>query len=457
MPVLRLAALSLTAVAVACSAAARPVPAEDRDAVCAALFARALEDNAAIATLASLLEAAPARLSGSPGYDDAVAWAMARMRAMGLRNVRAEPCTVPVWRRGVEEASIADSARQLRVTALGGSVGTGDAGLVAEVVEVRSFEQLAALGDAARGKIVFFNRPMPRALRRTGSAYGEAVPQRSNGAIEAGKAGAVAALVRSMTTAIDGHPHTGAMSYAEGVPQVPAAAIATADADALSALLQRGPVSVRLRLTCASLGEGPGANVVGELPGSECPHEVVLVGGHLDAWDLGRGAHDDAAGCVHALEAVRLLQASGLRPKRTVRVVLFANEENGLRGAKAYAETHRDEAARHVAAIESDAGGFTPLGFTCSLRDEAAEAVRRALLPLQGFGAGAFLPGAGAGGADLGPLLALGVPCYGLVVDGQRYFDYHHAAVDDLPAVHERELALGAAAVAFAAWALADA
>lgn len=457
MPVLRLAALSLTAVAVACSAAARPVPAEDRDAVCAALFSRALEDNAAIATLASLLEAAPARLSGSPGYDDAVAWAMARMRAMGLRNVRAEPCTVPVWRRGVEEASIAGSARQLRVTALGGSVGTGDEGLVAEVVEVRSFEQLAALGDAARGKIVFFNRPMPRALRRTGSAYGEAVPQRSNGAIEAGKAGAVAALVRSMTTAIDGHPHTGAMSYAEGVPQVPAAAIATADADALSALLQRGPVSVRLRLTCASLGEGPGANVVGELPGSERPHEVVVVGGHLDAWDLGRGAHDDAAGCVHALEAVRLLQASGLRPKRTVRVVLFANEENGLRGAKAYAETHRDEAARHVAAIESDAGGFTPLGFTCSLRDEAAEAVRRALLPLQGFGAGAFLPGAGAGGADLGPLLALGVPCYGLVVDGQRYFDYHHAAVDDLPAVHERELALGAAAVAFAAWALADA
>lgn len=457
MPVLRLAALSLTAVAVACSAAARPVPAEDRDAVCAALFARALEDNAAIATLASLLEAAPARLSGSPGYDDAVAWAMARMRAMGLRNVRAEPCTVPVWRRGVEEASIAGSARQLRVTALGGSVGTGDAGLVAEVVEVRSFEQLAALGDAARGKVVFFNRPMPRALRRTGSAYGEAVPQRSNGAIEAGKAGAVAALVRSMTTAIDGHPHTGAMSYAEGVPQVPAAAIATADADALSALLQRGPVSVRLRLTCASLGEGPGANVVGELPGSERPHEVVVVGGHLDAWDLGRGAHDDAAGCVHALEAVRLLQASGLRPKRTVRVVLFANEENGLRGAKAYAETHRDEAARHVAAIESDAGGFTPLGFTCSLRDEAAEAVRRALLPLQGFGAGAFLPGAGAGGADLGPLLALGVPCYGLVVDGQRYFDYHHAAIDDLPAVHERELALGAAAVAFAAWALADA
>jgi carboxypeptidase Q len=448
---------TLRAVAVLlASCAAAPTTDAAPAAACDRLFTRALADNAAIATLTNLLDAAPKRLSGSPGYDDAVAWAMARMRAMGLHNVRAEPCTVPIWRRGVELASIAGNGRPLRVTALGGSVGTGDDGIMAEVVEVRSFEQLAALGDAARGKIVFFNRPMPRALRRTGSAYGEAVPQRSNGAIEAGKAGAVAALVRSMTTAIDGHPHTGAMSYAEGVPQVPAAAIATADAEALSALLQRGPVQVRLQLTCATVGEGPGANVVGDLPGSERPDEVVVVGGHLDAWDLGRGAHDDAAGCVHALEAVRLLQATGLRPKRTVRVVLFANEENGLRGAKAYAAAHRDEAARHVAAIESDAGGFTPLGFTCSLRDAAAEAVRRRLLPLQDFGAGAFLPGAGSGGADLGPLLALGVPCYGLLVDGQKYFDYHHTAVDDLPAVHERELALGAAAVAFAAWTLAD-
>lgn len=449
----RFAAILLFA---ACSTSV-PAPTADprAAAACEQLFTRALADNAAIGTLGSLLDAAPKRLSGSPGYDDAVDWALARMRAMGLQHVRAEACTVPIWQRGVETAAIAGGP-PLRITALGGSVGTGAAGVEAEVVEVRSFEQLAAMGDAARGKIVFFNRPMPRALRRTGSAYGEAVPQRSNGAIEAGKAGAVAALVRSMTTAIDGYPHTGAMSYADGVPKAPAAAIATADADLLSAALQRGPVRVRLTLTCETLGEGPGANVVGDLPGSERPDEIVVVGGHLDAWDLGRGAHDDGAGCVHALEAVRLLQATGLRPKRTVRVVLFANEENGLRGAKAYAEAHRAEAARHVGAIESDAGGFTPLGFTCSLRDDAADAVRRRLQPLQDFGAGAFLPGAGAGGADLGPLLALGVPCYGLVVDGQKYFDYHHTAVDDLAAVHERELALGAAAVAFAAWVLAD-
>jgi Zn-dependent M28 family amino/carboxypeptidase len=395
-------------------------------------------------------------LSGSPGSADAVAWGLRTMQELGLQNVRAEPCLVPHWERSVETATLVGDPAPLRITALGGSIGTAADGLEAEVVEVRSFEQLQALGDAARGKIVFFNRPMPRALRAVGQAYGEAVPQRSNGAIEAGKAGAVAALVRSMTTAIDGHPHTGAMSYAEGVPPVPAAAIATADAEELSACLQRGPVHVRLQLTCATMGEGPGANVVGEVPGSERPDEFVVVGGHLDAWDLGRGAHDDAAGCVHALEAVRLLLATGLRPRRTVRIVLFANEENGLRGAKAYAAAHRDEAARHVAAIESDAGGFTPLGFTCSLRGTAAEAVRQRLLPLQDVGAGAFLAGAGAGGADLGPLLALGVPCYGLLVDGQKYFDYHHTAVDDLPAVHERELALGAAAVAFAAWSLAD-
>jgi carboxypeptidase Q len=454
--VLRSTLRALLAFTAAC-AAGTPVPDPQLATACDQLFRRALDDNAAIGTLASLLDAAPKRLSGSPGQDAAIAWSLAHMRSLGLANVRAEPCTVPVWVRGEERATMAGDAAPLRVTALGGSIGTGADGIEAEVVEVRSFEQLAAMGDAARGRIVFFNRPMPRALRRTGSAYGEAVPQRSNGAIEAGKAGGVAALVRSMTTAIDGHPHTGAMAYAEGTPQVPAAAIATADADRLSAALQRGPVRVRLVLTCESRGEGPGANVVGELPGLGRPEEIVLLGGHLDAWDLGRGAHDDGAGCVHALEAVRLLQATGLRPARTIRVVLFANEENGLRGARAYADAHAHEAARHVAAIESDAGGFTPLGFTCSLRDAAAETVRRRLLPLHDFGAGVFLPGAGAGGADIGPLHALGVPCYGMLVDGQKYFDFHHTSVDDLAAVHERELALGAAAMAFAAYALADA
>lgn len=424
---------------------------------CAQLVERALADNHAIALLSGLLDAAPKRLSGSPGYDAAVAWALATMREIGLQDVRTEPCLVPCWVRGEERAEVVGpTPAPLRVTALGGSIATPAGGIEAEVVEVRSFEQLQALGEAARGKIVFFNRPMPRALRRTGSAYGEAVPQRSNGAIEAGKAGALGAIVRSMTTTIDGHPHTGAMNYDDAVPKVPAAAIATADAETLSTRLARGPVRVRLVLGCQTRPDVPAANVVGELRGSEHPEQVVVIGGHLDAWDLGRGAHDDGAGIAHVLEALRLLRACGVAPKRTIRAVLFANEENGLRGAKAYATAHAAELVHHVAAIETDGGGFSPIGFSCSLRDAEAEAVRRLLLPLQDVGAGTFVPGAGAGGADIGPLHAAGVPCLGLWVDGQRYFDYHHTAVDDLPMVNERELALGAAVVAYAASALAD-
>jgi carboxypeptidase Q len=424
---------------------------------CAALVERALADNRAIATLQELIAAAPNRLSGSPGYDAAVQWSLAAMRAIGLDNVRAEPCLVPHWTRGVERAGVVgDAALPLRIAALGGSVPTPAGGLEAEVLEVRSFAQLQELGEQARGKIVFFNRPMPRALRRTGQAYGDAVPQRSNGAIEAGKVGAVAALVRSMTTAIDGHPHTGAMQYDDAVAKVPAAALATADAEALAALCRRGPVRVRLELGCATHPDAPGANVVGELRGSERPDEIVVIGAHLDAWDLGQGAHDDGAGVVHVLEALRLLRECGVRPRRTIRAVLFANEENGLRGATAYAKDHAAELPRHVAAVESDAGGFSPLGFSCSLRGEAAASLRTAFAPLQDVGAGLFAEGAGAGGADIAPLHAAGVPCSALWVDGQRYFDHHHSALDTLAAVNERELALGAAVLAYAASVLAD-
>ena len=407
--------------------------------------------------LDGLLRAAPKRLAGSTGSDAAVQWGLATMRSLGLENVRAEPCMVPHWVRGEERAEIVGGPTQpLRVTALGGSIGTAPAGIEAEVVEVRSFEQLHALGETARGKIVFFNRPMPRALRRVGESYGQAVPQRSNGAIEAGKVGALAAIVRSVTTAIDGNPHTGAMRYDEAVTKVPAAAIATADAELLAAALQRGPVRVKLALGCTTQPDVPGANVVGELRGSTTPERIVVVGGHLDAWDLGDGAHDDGAGCIHALEAVRLLAACGIRPRCTIRVVLFANEENGLRGARAYAEAHRGEIAQHAAALESDSGGFLPQGLTTSLRDAAAAAMQQRLRPLQDVGAGTFLTGAGGCGADIGPLHELGVPCFGLLVDSHRYFDHHHTAIDTLAVVNERELALGAAVVAYALSVLAD-
>ena len=448
----------LIALAAACSTPPPPTAADPLAAArCKQLVERALADNQAITLLGGLLQAAPKRLSGSPGSDAAVQWSLATMRAMGLVNVRAEPCLVPQWVRGEERAELlGQTAQPLRITALGGSIGTPDGGLEAEVVEVRSFEQLRELGEKARGKIVFFNRPMPRALRSVGQAYGEAVPQRSNGAIEAGKVGALAALVRSVTTAIDGNPHTGAMHYDDAVAKVPAAAIATADAEQLAKALQRGPLRMKLVLGCTQGPDVPGANAVGELAGSVTPERIVVVGGHLDAWDLGDGAHDDGAGCIHALEAVRLLQACGIRPRCTIRVVLFANEENGLRGARAYADTHRDELGKHVAALESDSGGFAPLGLTTSLRDEAAAAMQQKLLPLQDANAGTFLTGAGGCGADIGPLHNAGVPCFGLLVNSQRYFDHHHTAIDTLAMVNERELALGAAVVAYTLSVLAD-
>lgn len=444
----RTAALLLLA---ACAAAPS---APDRQALAQQLVERALVDNQAIELLRGLVTAAPQRLAGSPGAEAAVQWGLASMRQLGLQNVRAEPCTVPHWQRGEERAEvIAPAPAPLRVTALGGSVPTPPGGLTAELIEVRSFEQLAALGDAARGKIVFFNRPMPRILQRTGQAYGAAVPQRSNGAIEAAKAGAVGALVRSMTTTIDEFPHTGAMQYAAGVPEVPAAAVATADAERLAALLRQGPVQIRLELGCRTLPDAASANVVGELVGSEHPERVVLIGGHLDAWDLGQGAHDDGAGIAHVLEAARLLQACGVRPACTVRVVLFMNEENGLAGAKAYAAAHAGEP--HQAALETDSGGFTPEGFQCSLTGAAAEAMRARFEPLQQYRMGAFVAGGG-GGADISLLAAQGVPLFGLLVIGHRYFDYHHSARDAIDNVNERELALGAAAVAYAAAVLAE-
>jgi hypothetical protein len=419
-----------------------------------ALVERALEDNRAIAHLADLVAAAPKRLSGSQGAADAVAFGLERMKDLGLQNVRGEEVMVPQWVRGKESASVVSpKPMPLRVTALGGSIGTPEQGLQGELVMVRSFEQLQAMGDAARGKIVFFNRPMPRALTRTFQAYGQAVPQRGNGAIEAGKVGAIAALVRSVTTAIDEHPHTGAMNYQDGVPQVPSAAIATEDAEALAALLVDGPVRIHLQLGCEIRPDVHSANVIGEIVGSEHPEEVVLIGGHLDGWDLGQGAHDDGTGCAHVLEAMRLIRACGIAPKRTIRAVLFMNEENGLRGAQAYAKAHGHE--KHAAAIESDGGGDTPQGFSCSLKDAAAEALRPIFLPLSEFNAGAFLPGGG-GGADIGPLGPLGVPLFGLITDGQRYFDYHHSALDTIDKVNERELALGAAALAYVASVLAD-
>ncbi|MEW6074318.1 MAG: M20/M25/M40 family metallo-hydrolase [Planctomycetota bacterium] len=410
--------------------------------------------------LVSLCAAAPHRLAGSPGAARAVEWARERMVEIGLENVRLEPCTVPCWERGsLARLAFTAPARlageELAVLALGGSVATPPEGLEAEVVLLQRFEGLRALGGGAAGRIVLFDRPLDETQRDPFAGYGGAVDQRARGAVEAARAGGVAALVRSITTRHDDVPHTGAMGYEDGVPRVPAAAVGTRSADRLAALLAAGEtVRVRLQLDCAWRDPAPSFNVVGELRGAERPEEIVLLGAHLDAWDVGQGAHDDGAGCVHSLEAVRLLRALGLRPRRTIRVVLFMNEENGLAGGRAYARDHAGEADRHVAALESDRGGFLPRGFTTSAGEAGLAALREAAALLAETGAEKVVPGGG--GADIGPLGRLGVPLIGFLPDGQRYFDVHHSAHDTIESVSRRELHLGAAAIAALAWLLAD-
>ena len=427
----------------------------------ARIHAEALARPQAYARLQELTTLAPHRLSGSAGAGQAVLWARAQMEAIGLANVRLEDCTVPHWERGrvatLKVTAPKDRADTfLPILALGGSVGTPHGGVEGELLIVRSFEELAAQGEAARGRIVLFDRPMDPTLLDPFEAYGGAVDQRSRGAIEAAKAGAKAAIVRSMTLRRDDVPHTGAMRYEEGVERVPAAAVSTAGAERLAALARAGTkVTLALELDCATRGEAASHNVVGEIPGSSRPEEIVLIGAHLDAWDVGQGAHDDGAGCVHVLEAMRILRALELRPARTIRAVLFMNEENGLRGAVAYRDAHAAEIPRHVLAIESDRGGFVPRGFATDAQGPALETLRGIAALLEPAGAGSLRPGDG--GADISVLRRGGVVLMELVTDPSRYFDVHHATRDTIDTVHPRELELGAAALAAMAFGAAQA
>ncbi len=430
------------------------------------IFAAALGTGQAYAMLTDLTTNVGNRVSGSPQAARAVEWAKAEMERLGFDRVRTEPVMVPRWVRGpVEEASVIGDPKlgdvPLTICALGGSIGTPADGIAGEVVEVKSFDELKALGAKAKGKIIFFNRPMDRTKLTTFEAYGGAVGQRGQGAVEAAKAGGVAAIVRSMTMRIDDVPHTGAMNYNDTVPKVPAAALSALDANWLDSLLSaRQSVTVRLKLSCQTLPDVESANVVGELRGTEKPDEVIVIGGHLDSWDKGSGAHDDGAGCVHSLEALRLLKELGLRPKRTIRVVLFMNEENGTRGGKAYAAKLR-EGEHPIAAIESDAGGFTPRGFgvsadsaTTARNPSIFEHVARWAYLFEPIEADRIKPGGG--GADIGELAKQGAATIGLRVDSHRYFDYHHSTSDTIDKVNERELELGAASVAILSYVLAQ-
>jgi carboxypeptidase Q len=417
-----------------------------------------LKSGRAYEMLSELTKIGP-RLSGSPQAARAVEWARKKMEELGFENVHLEPVMVPHWVRGpIEEASVVNSRiagnLPLKVCALGGSIASPVERITAPVMEVRSFEELQARKGEAKGKIIFFNRPMDRSKISPFEAYGGAVNQRSQGPIEAARVGGVAVLVRSMTTRLDDVPHTGSTHYADSIPKIPAAAISTVGADLLSALIAKEEnVVAHLKLTCQTLPDTESANVIGELTGSEKPREVVAIGAHLDSWDKGQGAHDDGAGCVQVIEALRLLKDLGLQPKRTIRVVLFMNEENGLRGGRAYADKERPN-EKDILAIESDAGGFSPRGFGVEADSVTFGEIAHWADLLKPIDADRIRKGGG--GADISALGKRGVPLAGLSVDPQRYFDYHHSDNDTIDKVNERELELGAVAIAILSYVVAE-
>ncbi len=423
------------------------------------IVTHALREGQAFQMLHELTGLGP-RLSGSPQAAAAVELTRQLMERLHFDNVRLQPIMVPHWVRGpVEEAAIINSpavgTASLTICALGGSIATPETGIVAEVIEVKDFDGLQALGKRAAGKIIFFNRPIDPSSLDTFSSYGGAVNQRSNGAIEAARVGGVAALVRSMSTAWDDVPHTGGMGYDANVPQIPAAAISTVDADFLSQVIAREKNTlVRIRLTCETLADAPSANVMGELLGVEKPEEIIVIGGHLDSWDKGSGAHDDGAGCGQSIEAVRLLKVLGLKPKRTIRAVMFMNEENGLRGGNEYAREAAEKKIKHIAAMESDRGGFAPRGFAIEADSTTVQKIAAWSPFFERIGAERLRRGGS--GADISPLVQQGVPGLGLVPEGHRYFDYHHSDNDTIDKVNPRELELGAAAMAIMAYLLSE-
>lgn len=422
----------------------------------------ALSGNDAWRKMEELCDGIGHRISGSEQLDRAIDWAVGAMRRDGQENVRREMVMVPHWVRGEESLTLLAPRRAaLPMLGLGGSVATSVAGITADVVVVGDKEQLDALSDdRVRGRIVLFNNAMPQYDPDKGTGYGQAVVYRGNGASWAAAKGAVACLIRSVTASSLRSPHTGAMHYDEAQPKIPAAAISVEDAMMLDRLFQRGePVTVNLKMDARTLPDAPSANVVGELRGREKPEEIVVIGGHIDSWDIGQGASDDGGGVVSCMEAINVLRKLDLRPRRTIRVVLFTNEENGLAGGRQYAADHAVELPLHVAAIETDGGVFAPIGFGVTVKpplDQALavrqlEQITSLLAPI-----GATKATDGGGGADIGPMAAAGVPQLAHHADMARYFDYHHSQADTLDKIKPEELSQNVAAMAVTAYVIAD-
>jgi hypothetical protein len=414
------------------------------------IYTAALNEGQAYTFLSELTSRYPGRLSGSKAAAGAVEWAYERMKSLGFDTVYLQECMVPHWVRGnAEEAKVfaanSKTGKKVNICALGGSVATPSKGITADVVEVKSFDELNKAGRSLNGKIVFFNQVMDPTHVSTFDAYGGAVGARWAGAEAASQYGALAVVVRSMTLAHDDLPHTGVMSYGKATQKIPACAISTNDADDLSKQLKAGnPVTMFLKTNCETLPDEKSYNVIGEMRGDS--KDVIVMGGHLDSWDNGAGAHDDGAGCVQSIEMLRLFKTLGIKPKHTIRAVLFMNEENGGRGGDKYAEEALRKKEKHIAAIESDAGGFSPRGFSMDAPVAVREKVKSWVPLLFPYGVYDFTREGG--GADIEPLKEQGVPLFELSPDSQRYFDFHHTSADQLNAVNPRELALGAAAVA---------
>ena len=421
-----------------------------------------LANSKAYETLSYLTDNIGPRLSGSKGAELAVQWTTRRFREWGI-DVRNEPVTVPHWVRGEERGRLVSHNNQkIVLTALGGSVATPPNGITADVIEVRSYEELEQLGRKnIAGKIVFYSAAMDMPLVERGrafEAYSKAVIFRGVGASRAAEFGAVASIVRSVASASLRTPHTGSLRYDEKQPKIPAAAVTTEDAQLIQRLLAKGErVRMHFVLTPRNLPEVQSSNVVAEIRGSERPEEIVVIGGHLDSWDLGTGAIDDGSGVAMVMETLRAMKQLGIVPKRTIRAVLFMNEENGLRGGRAYfaAAAKREEVQHHIAAIETDAGAAPPVGFTSTLEGQALDRVKARAGVLSRI-APMYFESSKHTGADTTPLTDAGVAGFGLVPDPRHYFDFHHTPADTLDKVDPQALAQNSAAIAALAYLIAE-
>ena len=416
------------------------------------IYDEALTSHEAYENLRYLCKSTKGRISGTPEAAAAVEFTRQALSQLQIDSVYLQDVTVPHWERGeIEYANISSKvfgSKEVPVSALGRSIATPSEGLAGKIIEVHSLEMLKDLGpDKISGKIVFFNRPMDPKLIRAFSAYGGAVDQRTRGASEAAKYGAIGVVVRSLTTSYDDFPHTGVMYYETGVQQIPAIMISTNGANLLSDWLKKDTgLSFYFKTSCYNLPDELSYNVIGEIKGSSFPDEIITIGGHLDAWDSGEGAHDDGAGCIQSIEVLRLFKVLGIQPKRTIRAVLFMDEEISQSGSKRYAELAKARGEKHYAALESDRGALTPRGFGFGAEGERLEK----LLDLEKY----FTPYEldkfikGGGGPDIGPLREFGTLLLSYIPDAQRYFDFHHSPNDVFENVNEREMQLGSAAIA---------